>query len=117
MKSVKLFIASSFFSFLISSCSVQQFGVNTTTMPFQNGGRVWGEKTEKYGKDSVRLTRKKQNDLHVFGINVKNSDVKKMVDELNAKSYTIETKSNLWLYILTCGIVDSKIVKVIKREN
>jgi hypothetical protein len=114
MKSVKLFIAGSFFSFLISSCSVQQFGVNTTTTPFQNGGRVWGEKT---AKDSLSLTSKKQNDLHVFGINVKNSDVKKMVDELNAKSYTIETKSNLWLYILTCGIVDSKIVKVIKREN
>ena len=91
--------------------------MNTTTVPFQNGGRVWGEKTEKCGKDSFRLTCKKQNDLHVFGINVKNSDVKKMVEELNAKSYTIETKSNLWLYILTCGIVDSKIVKVIKRDN
>lgn len=117
MKLVKLFVAGIIFSIFISSCSVQQFAVNTTTVPFQNGGRVWGEKTEKYGKDSVRLTRIKQNDLHVFGINVKNSDVKKMVDELNAKSYTIETKSNLWLYILTCGIVDSKIVKVIKRDN
>lgn len=114
MKSVKLFVIGSAFSIFISSCSVQQFAVNTTTAPFQNGGKVWGEKT---AKDSLRLTWKKQNDLHVFGINVQNSDVKKMVEELNTKSYTIETKSNLWLYILTCGIVDSKIVKVIKREN
>lgn len=31
----------------ISSCSVQQFAVNTETQPFENGGKVFGEKTKK----------------------------------------------------------------------
>ena len=40
-----------------------------------------------------------------------------MVKELNASSYTIETKSNLIIQIPTFGIEDYKIVKLIKREN
>lgn len=40
-----------------------------------------------------------------------------MAEELNANSYTIETKSNLIVQLLTFGIADYKIVKVIKREN
>jgi len=40
-----------------------------------------------------------------------------MVEELKATAYTIETKSNLFIQLLTFGIVDYKIVKVIKRVN
>jgi hypothetical protein len=84
--------------------------VNTETQPFENGGKVFGEKTKE-------LTFKKTSDLHVLGINIKESNVKALVGELDAKKYTIETKSSLWLRILSLGIVDHKIVKVIKREK
>ncbi|MBW2936766.1 hypothetical protein KXJ69_01530 [Aureisphaera sp. CAU 1614] len=94
----------------ITSCSVQQFAVNTETEPFENGGKVFGEKTKE-------LTFKKTSDLHIIGINVKESDVKALVDEMNAEKYTIETKSSLWLRILSLGMVDYKTVKVIKREE
>jgi hypothetical protein len=94
----------------ISSCSVQQFAVNTETQPFENGGKVFGEKTKE-------LTFKKTSDLHVLGINIKESNVKALVGELDAKKYTIETKSSLWLRILSLGMVDHKTVKVIKREE
>lgn len=94
----------------ISSCSVQQFAVNTETKPFENGGKVFGEKTKE-------LTYKKTSDLHILGINVKESNVEALVSELEAEKYTIETKSSLWLQILSLGTVDYKTVKVIKREE
>jgi hypothetical protein len=93
----------------ISSCSVQQFGVNTETQPFENGGKVFGEKTKE-------LTFKKTSDLLILGINVKESNVEALVEELDAEKYTIETKSSLWLQILSLGTVDLKTVKIIKRE-
>jgi hypothetical protein len=31
----------------ISSCSVQQFAVNTETQPFENGGKVFSKKTKE----------------------------------------------------------------------
>lgn len=92
------------------SCSVQQFAVNTNTQPFENGGKVFGEKTKE-------LSFKKTSDLHVLGINVKESDVEALVTELDTEKYTIETKSSLWLRILSLGIVDHKTVKVIEREE
>tara|TARA_R110002020_G_scaffold265658_4_gene480453 strand:+ start:4548 stop:4877 length:330 start_codon:yes stop_codon:yes gene_type:complete len=94
----------------ISSCSVQQFAVNTETKPFENGGKVFGEKTKE-------LTFKKTSDFHILGINVKESNLDALVSELEAEKYTIETKSSLWLQILSLGTVDYKIVKVIKREE
>jgi len=94
----------------ITSCSVQQFAVNTETLPFENGGKVFGEKTKE-------LTFKKTSDLHILGINVKESNVEAIVKELEAEKYTIETKSSLWLRILSLGMVDLKTVKVIKREG
>ncbi|OAD90725.1 hypothetical protein A7A78_14250 [Aequorivita soesokkakensis] len=94
----------------ISSCSVQQFAVNTETKPFENGGKVFGEKTKV-------LTYKKTSDLHILGINVKESNVQALVSELEAEKYTIETKSSLWLRILSLGTVDHKTVKVIKRKG
>lgn len=97
-------------SLVLSSCSVQQFGVNTNIQPFENGGKMFGEKT----KD---LTFQKTSDLHLLGINVKESNVEKLVKELDAEKYTIETKSSLWLQILSLGIADHKVVKVIKRDD
>jgi hypothetical protein len=102
---------------LTASCSVQQFAINTSIKPFEKGGKVWGERTQKHGKNGWKAIFKKDNDLHLLGINIKTSNVEKMVKDLNASSYTIETKSNLIVQILTFGIVDYKIVKVIKREN
>ena len=40
-----------------------------------------------------------------------------MIEELNADAYTVETKSNLFIQLITLGMVDYKVVKVIKREN
>ena len=94
----------------ISSCSVQQFAVNTETKPFENGGKVFGEKTRE-------LTFKKTSDLHLLGINVKESNVEALVTDLDAEKYTIETKSSLWLRILSLGMVDHKTVKVIERDK
>ena len=95
---------------IATSCSVQQFGVNTKTQPFENGGKFFGEKTKG-------LDFKKSGDLHVVGINVKESNVEDLVTQLDAKKYTIETKSNLWLQLITTGILDYKVVKVIKRDE
>ncbi|MGF1924646.1 MAG: hypothetical protein ACQUHE_10745, partial [Bacteroidia bacterium] len=104
-------------AFLVSSCSVQQFAVNTDVKPFQNGGRVWGERVKKGGETPWKLTYKKDSDFHIVGINLKQADAKKMADEMNAVSYTIETKSNIVVEILTFGLADYKIVKVIKRDR
>lgn len=93
-----------------ASCSVQQHAVNTETAPFENGGKVFGEKT----KD---LEVRKSNDLHIVGINVKKSDIDESVQDLNAESYTIETKNKLWLSIISMGLVNGRTVKVIKREG
>ncbi len=117
MKSTKT-IATAFIVILfISSCSVQQFAVNTNTKPFENGGRVWGEKIRKCGEGGWEKEARKTSDIHVLGINVKRSDTKKLAEELNASAYTIETKSNLWISLLTSGMVDYKVVKVIKRNQ
>jgi len=102
---------------VISSCSVQQFAVNTKTAPFQNGGRLFGEKMEKCGENGWKLQFKKDKDIHLMGLNVRESNVKAMVEKLNAEHYTIETKSNVIVQLLTFGIVDYKVVKVIKRDN
>lgn len=102
---------------LTTSCSVQQFALNTNTKPFEKGGKVWGEKTQKCGKGGWKLEFKKDYDFHFLGINIRQSNAKQMAEELKANSYTIETKSNLIVQLLTLGIADYKIVKVIKREN
>lgn len=116
MQKLKVIGNGLFFLFLASSCAVQQFGINTAVAPFENGGRVWGERTEKCGDEGWALETKKSGDLHLLGLNVKPSNSQKMAEELNATRYTIETKSNLVFLFLTGGMVDYKIVKVIKRE-
>lgn len=100
-----------------TSCSVQQFSVNSNVQPFERGGKLWGEKTERYSVNNPNPKTMKSGDLHVFGINVKKSDTGVMAAALNVTSYTIETKSNLIFSILSGGIVDYKIVKVIKRDQ
>jgi hypothetical protein len=94
----------------LPSCSVQQFVVNTGTKPFENGGKAFGEKTR--GRQFT-----KDYDLHIFGINVRNSDTEKMAGQLGTDAYTIESKSNVWVEIITLGIVDYKIVKVIDQRR
>ena len=95
---------------LLASCSVQHFAVNTDVQPFQYGGKIFGEKTK--GKEF-----RKSGDLHILGINAKKNNTKKLLEELNANSYTIETKSNLIIYFITFGIADYKTVKIIKRDH
>jgi hypothetical protein len=102
---------------LLSSCSVQQFAVNTETKPFERGGKVWGEKMEKCGPDGWKSDFRKDYDLHLLGINVRKSNVEILKEELGTNAYTIETKSNIIVQLLTLGIVDYKIVKVIKRHS
>lgn len=101
----------------LCSCAVQQFAVNTQVQPFERGGRVWGEKMKKCGPEGWTSEFKKDYDLHVLGINVRKSDVARMVTELKTSTYTIETKSNLIVLWLSCGLVDYKVVRVIKRER
>ena len=55
--------------------------------------------------------------MHLSVIKVKENDVKNMAEDLPSTSYTIETKSNLIIQLLTFGIADCKMVEVIKREN
>lgn len=105
-------------AFAIQSCGVQQFPINTKVEPFQNGGKVFGEKTKdlKPGEDYT-----KSGTLFVIGVNVI-SDYKtnEMAKKINAEHYTIETKSNLlslFCNYFTGGIVDYKVVKVIKRAE
>lgn len=95
---------------LLASCSVQQFAVNTEVESFENGGRIFGEKT----KD---LKFKRDGDLHVLGINAKASNINSMVEELNTDSYTIETKSFLALRLASLGMLDYRVVKVIDRTK
>lgn len=110
MKKLRKVFFGLLFGFLISSCSVQQFSVNTETEPFQNGGKVFGERMK--GKVFI-----KDSDIHLLGVNIKHSNVDQMKNELNTDSYTIETKTSLWLQFLTGGIVAHKTVKVIKRDR
>jgi len=94
----------------IISCSVQHFPVNTTVQPFENGGCLTGEKIA--GKKVA-----KGKDIHILGINVRSSNSKKMADSLKLNAYTIETKSNLWVNLLTFGMVDVKVVSLIVRDH
>lgn len=110
---MKRIILAIFAATLLSRCGVQQFPVNTTTQPFAEGGVVFGEKTR--GKEF-----KKKREFFIIGINVYNVDTKKMAEEIKADYYTIETKENIFtglLKYITFGIVEYKIVKVIKRTN
>ncbi len=101
---------------MLASCGVQQFSVNTKVEPFENGGRVFGEKTItlKRGVDYV-----KSGTMFVLGINILSDyDTDEMAQRINAEHYTIETKSNflsVLVYTFTGGIVNYKVVKVIKR--
>ncbi len=117
MVTIKNLAAGLALTLLATSCSVQQFAVNTQHKPFEKGGKWWGERTEKCGEGGWRSEFVKDSDIHIIGINIKKSNTAEMVNELQASSYTIETKSNLIAQFLTFGIVDYKIVKVIKRDN
>ncbi len=103
---------------LLNSCSVQQFHVNSEVKDFDNGGRVFGEKTSHLEKEKDYT---KAGTLFVLGINTLNdAKVKEMAKKINAEKYTIETKNNLLSLLVnsaTGGIVDYKVIKVIKRNK
>ena len=103
---------------LFSSCGVQQFHVNSETKDFENGGRVFGEKTShlQLGKDYS-----KKGTMFIIGINAMNDAVVgEMAKSINAEKYTIETKENLLSLFVTGatgGIIGYKVTKVIKRNK
>lgn len=117
MKTIKITCAAWLLAIALNSCSVQQFPVNTKIKPFQNGGRLFGERMEKCGENAWKLAYKKSADIHVLGFNIKSSNIQNMAEELQATSYTIETKSNFIICFITSGMVDYKVVKVIKRDQ
>jgi len=113
----KLFVAISV-SFLMFSCAVEQFQVNTKIESFENGGRIFGESTKglKKNEDYTRSST-----LFVIGINViSDYEINEMAKKIGAEHYTIETKryliGNLCRYF-TVGLVDGKRVTVIKRAE
>lgn len=110
MKKIILFMLA---ACLISSCGVQQFAINTSVQPFQNGGIVFGERT-------TGLEVQKKYDFFVFGINVFNCNTKRMAEDLKATSYTIENKTNLLtglVHYCSFGVLNMQRVKVIKRDK
>ena len=105
-------------SAVLISCGVQQFPVSTKVEPFENGGRVFGEKTRKLKKGEDYT---KSGTLFIIGINVvSDSKTSEMAKRINAEHYTIETRSNILSVLcssFTQGIVNYKVVKVIKRAE
>ena len=105
-------------SAILMSCGVQQFPVNTKVEPFENGGRVFGEKTKKLKKGEDYT---KSGTLFIIGINILSDyDTDEMAKKINAEHYTVETKSNLLSVLCSTfsrGIVNYKVVKVIKRAE
>ena len=103
---------------LLNSCAVQQFQVNTQTKDFENGGRVFGEKTSKLEKNKDYT---KSGTLFILGVNAMSDETTlEMAKKINAENYTIETKNN-FLSILVAGftsnLIQYKVVKVIKRNK
>jgi hypothetical protein len=105
-------------SAILMSCGVQQFSVNTKVEPFENGGRVFGEKTKKLKKGEDYT---KSGTLFIIGINILSDyDTDEMAKKITAEHYTVETKSNLLSVLCSTfsrGIVNYKVVKVIKRAE
>ncbi len=103
---------------LLNSCAVQQFHVNSETKDFENGGRVFGEKTSNLTKEKDYI---KAGTMFFIGINAMNdAKVKDMAKKINADKYTIETKNNFLSLLVngfTSGLVQYKVVKVIKRNK
>ena len=96
-------------SFVFSSCAVQQFNVNTDHV--SSNYEVFGESTSS--KQVV-----KRGELFIFGINLTKHDTREMASQMNANSYTVETKNNFLSYVIpifTGGILGYKSLKVIKR--
>jgi hypothetical protein len=103
---------------MLNSCGVQQFQVNSETKDFENGGRVFGEKTKELKKDK---DYSKSGTFFIIGINAMNdAKTQEMAKKINADKYTIETKNNLLSVLISGisnGIFQYKVVKVIKRNK
>ena len=112
-KNMKKIIATLIVTLFLSSCGVQQFQVNSNFKSFSEGGRVFGEKTS--GKEY-----NKELEWFIIGINISHVNSADMAKEINANSYTVETKRTFWsnlLWSVSYGIVTYKKVKVIKRQS
>jgi hypothetical protein len=102
---------------IIGSCSVQQFAVNTTVKPFQNGGVVFGESVKGLKRNKDYTTGAA---MYVLGINILRDDPAEMADFIKAEKYTIETRRYFvgdWLRVLTGGIISASKITVLKREE
>ena len=84
MTRIKKIVLGLSISLLASSCSVQQFAVNTNTKLFEKSSKLWGEKTQRCGASGWKLEYKKDYDFHLLIVNIKKSNAKKMAEELNA---------------------------------
>lgn len=96
-------------SFVFSSCAVQQFNVNTDHA--SSGYEVFGENTS-----SKQVA--KRGEFFIIGINLTKHDTREMANEINANSYTVETKNNFVSFLVsmfTGGLIGYKSLKVIKR--
>ena len=103
---------------LFTSCSVQQFAVNTDVKPFQNGGKIKGENTKKMEKNEDYV---KGGTFYIIGINISPElQVQTMAKTLNAEHYTVQTRKtfgSLLLQSLSGGLVSHTQTKVIKRDK
>lgn len=81
-----------------SGCSIQRFPVNSKIKAFVRGFSVTVIGIEPR---CIDMDFRKDYDLHILGSNVHANDTEHMVKEMNAHSYLIETKSNLWIKLLT----------------
>jgi hypothetical protein len=105
------------FGLLINSCTVQQHCVNTKIVPFENGGRFFGEKTNGLRKGTDYVTGAS---LFFIGINAASDDTHELITKLGADKYTIETRGyligNLCWYF-TGGLVKGTKTTVFKRSE
>jgi hypothetical protein len=105
------------FALLINSCMVQQHSINTKVVPFENGGRLFGESTKGLRKGTDYVTGAS---LYFIGINAASDDTHELISKLGADKYTIETRYYLIgniCYYFTGGLVRGTKTTVFKRSE
>ena len=110
---MKKLLAIGLSTLFLTSCGVQQFNVNTD---YRHTKDVW----TVFGENTRNKPVAKGGDFFIIGINVTNTNTRLMAQQLQADSYTVETKVNSLSVVLsgiTSGVVGYKRIKVIKREN
>jgi hypothetical protein len=103
--------------FTVTSCMVQQHSINTKVVPFENGGRLFGESTKGLRKGTDYVTGAS---LYFIGINAASDDTHELISKLGADKYTIETRYYLIgniCYYFTGGLVRGTKTTVFKRSE